>query len=91
MNSIDRYLSGQKEKITSQERRDKKLLKMQETDARRADELFGPEEERKKNGRRRDEMTYYERAVVLKRIDGLWREIYSKRLIREVRNDRRET
>jgi len=47
--------------------------------------------DRKKNGRRRDEMTYYERAVVLKRIDGLWREIYSKRLIREVRNDRRET
>jgi len=32
-------------------------------------------------------MTQYERVVTLKRIDGLWREVYSKRLIREVKND----
>ncbi len=51
MKSIDRYLSRQKEKITSQERRDNKLQKMQETDARRADELFWPEKEREKVGR----------------------------------------
>jgi len=48
MKSIDRYLRRQKEKITSQGRQDKKLQKKQETDARRADELFGPEEEREK-------------------------------------------
>jgi|GEM_PF-4402360 len=36
-------------------------------------------------------MTRYERAVVLKRIDGLWREVYAKRLIREVKNDQSET
>lgn len=48
MKNIDRYLGRQKEKITSQERQDKKLQKKQETDARRADELFGPEEEREK-------------------------------------------
>jgi len=48
MNSNDRYLSRQKEKITSQERQDKKLQKKQEADARRADQLFGPEEEREK-------------------------------------------
>ncbi len=45
----------------------------------------------KKNGRRRGKMTRYERAVVLKRIDGLWREVYAKRLIREVKNDQNET
>jgi hypothetical protein len=36
-------------------------------------------------------MTYYERVVVLKRIEGLWREVYAKRLIREVKNDESET
>ena len=46
MKNIDRFLTRQKHKITSPERLEKKRIKRQEADARKADELFGPEEER---------------------------------------------
>ena len=54
MKNIDRFLNRQKEKATSSERLEKKETKRQERDARRADEIFGPEEEREN---RREEAT----------------------------------
>jgi len=48
MKNIDRFLNRQKEKVTSPERLEKKKIKRQERDARKADELFGAEEEREK-------------------------------------------
>ena len=46
MKNIDRFLTRQKHKITSPERLEQKRIKRQEADARKADELFGSEEER---------------------------------------------
>lgn len=46
MKRIDKFLERQREKIRSSERLEKKIQKELETKARKADELFGPEEER---------------------------------------------
>lgn len=49
MKRIDKFLERQREKIQSSERLEKKIQKELETKARKADELFGPEEEREGN------------------------------------------
>ena len=46
MKNIDRFLNRQKEKVTSSERLEKKRMKKQLQEAARADEIYGPEEER---------------------------------------------
>jgi len=46
MKNVDKFLNRQKEKVTSPERLEKKEIKWQLRDARRAEEIFGPEEER---------------------------------------------
>jgi len=46
MKNIDRFLTRQKSKVTSFDRLEKKKIKRRERDARKADELFGSEEER---------------------------------------------
>lgn len=50
MKNIDRFLNRQKEKVTSPERLEKKRIKKQLQEAARADEIFGPEEERENQG-----------------------------------------
>lgn len=49
MKRIDKFLERQREKIQSSERLEKKIQKELEMKARKADELFGPEEEREGN------------------------------------------
>jgi len=46
MKNVDKFLNRQKEKITSSERLEKKMIKRMMNDARKADEIYGPEEER---------------------------------------------
>ena len=46
MKNVDRFLNRQKEKVTSPERLEKKRIKKQLQEAARADEIYGPEEER---------------------------------------------
>ncbi|NLT45365.1 MAG: hypothetical protein GXX80_07665 [Thermotogaceae bacterium] len=54
MKNIDRFLTRQKNKVTSFDRLEKKKIKRQEKDARRADELFGSEEERENRREQRE-------------------------------------
>jgi len=51
MKKIERFLDRQREKVISDERLEKKKMKAQERDARKADKIFGLEEGRENRGR----------------------------------------
>lgn len=46
MKKNERFLDRQREKVTSYERLEKKRIKAQERDVRKANKIFGPEEHR---------------------------------------------